>query len=58
MTAAERLLLILLADLVIATNDEGIPPGHPLSLLKARIKNARHALDAEAFWAANKEPTA
>jgi hypothetical protein len=54
MTAAERLVLILTADLLVAFGAE--LPFRCDDLVK-RLKEARHALDAEAFWAANRSTT-
>jgi hypothetical protein len=48
MTAAERLVLILTADLAVSMYST--PATYRDELVK-RLKEARHALDAEAYWA-------
>jgi hypothetical protein len=48
MTAAERLVLILTADLLVATQTPITLEAH--AKLLNRLQEARHALDAEAFW--------
>lgn len=48
MTAAERLLLVLLGDLALAK--DGAAPLEHVEGIKKRIKEARHALDSEAFY--------
>jgi hypothetical protein len=56
MTAAERILLLLVADLALAK--DGAATLQHIDGLKLRIKQARAAVDAEAYVVANGLPDA
>jgi hypothetical protein len=54
MTAAERLVLLLVADLALMT--DGYTPLHLIEATRIRLREARCQLDAEAFRELTREP--
>ncbi len=54
MTPAERLVLLLVADLVLAS--DGYSPLSLAEALRQRLRDARIAFDAEAFRGAQEPP--
>jgi hypothetical protein len=53
MTQAERLVLLLTADLALAK--DGVENLQHVEGIKAKLKEARHVLDTEAFWVTKRQ---